>query len=309
MDFGNRRNVKVGGGGSFSVLNGTGKTFWKPAEGINKIEILPYIPKSNKHPLLAKGLLKKGDPDYNLDVFVHRNVGANNTTLVCPKRNYGQACPLCEEADRLWNGGDKDNAKKLFAQRRVFYNIINTIEQDKGIQLYEAAPKTFQDKLEAAQNAADSDPDIQEIAPRAFFADPKNGLSVKITGAQDTFNNNKFIDVSSVVLSPRKMDVAPYLDKVVQLEDFLTIKTYDEIADLMAGVPTDDEEQEEEVAEAHAAPPVTQPVAQEAPPAWHTPPAGNACPFNHEFGKDNDMFPEDCSQCPKQTWKKCALDT
>jgi hypothetical protein len=301
MDFGNRRNVKVGGGGNFSVLNGTGKTFWKPSDGINKIEILPYIPHSNKHPLLAKGLLKKGDPDYNLDVFVHRNVGANNATIVCPKRNYGQACPLCEEADRLWNGGDKDNAKKLFAQRRVFYNIINTVEQDKGIQLYESAPKTFQDKLEAAQNAADSDPDIQEIAPRAFFADPKNGLSVKITGAQETFNNNKFIDVSSVVLSPRKIDVTPYLDKVVQLEDFLTIKSYDELADLMAGVPTDDEEQEE----------VAEPVAQtekaeEVAPPPAPPKDDNVCSFGHVWGKDNDMFPEDCSQCPLPTWKRCS---
>ena len=301
MDFGNRRNVKVGGGGNFSVLNGTGKTFWKPSDGINKIEILPYIPRSNKHPLLAKGQLKKGDPDYNLDVFVHRNVGANNATIVCPKRNYGQACPLCEEADRLWNGGDKDNAKKLFAQRRVFYNIINTVEQDKGIQLYEAAPKTFQDKLEAAQNAADSDPDIQEIAPRAFFADPKNGLSVKITGAQETFNNNKFIDVSSVVLSPRKIDVTPYLDKVVQLEDFLTVKSYDELADLMAGVPTDDEEQEE----------VAEPVAQTAKAEEVAPPPAppkddNVCSFGHVWGKDNDMFPEDCSQCPLPTWKRCS---
>lgn len=305
MDFSNRRNVKVGGGGSFSVVTGTGKAFWKPVDGINKIEILPYTPKSNKHPLLAKGLLKKGDPDYNLDIFVHRNIGANQSTVVCPKRNYGQQCPICEEADRLWNGGDKDNAKKLFAQRRVFYNVINTVEQDKGVQLYEAAPKTFQDKLEAAQNAADSDPDIQEIAPRAFFADSNNGLSVKITGAQSTFNNNKFIDVSSVVLSPRKMDVTPFLDKVAQLEDFITVKTYDELVDLMSGVPTDepeDTEQEEQAEEVQTkAPPV------EATPAWHTPPAGNACPFNHEFGKDNDMFPEDCSQCPKQTWKKCAL--
>lgn len=302
MDFSNRRNVKVGGGGSFSVVTGTGKAFWKPVDGINKIEILPYTPKSNKHPLLAKGLLKKGDPDYNLDIFVHRNIGANQSTVVCPKRNYGQQCPICEEADRLWNGGDKDNAKKLFAQRRVFYNIINTVEQDKGVQLYEAAPKTFQDKLEAAQNAADSDPDIQEIAPRAFFADSNNGLSVKITGAQGTFNNNKFIDVSSVVLSPRKMDVTPFLDKVAQLEDFITVKTYDELVDLMSGVPTDepeDTEQEEQAEEVQTkAPPV------EVPPV---PPAGNACPFNHEFGKDNDMFPEDCSQCPKQTWKKCAL--
>lgn len=301
MDFGNRRNVKVGGGGNFSVLNGTGKTFWKPSDGINKIEILPYIPRSNKHPLLAKGLLKKGDPDYNLDVFVHRNVGANNATIVCPKRNYGQACPLCEEADRLWNGGDKDNAKKLFAQRRVFYNIINTVEQDKGIQLYEAAPKTFQDKLEAAQNAADSDPDIQEIAPRAFFADPKNGLSVKITGAQETFNNNKFIDVSSVVLSPRKIDVTPYLDKVVQLEDFLTVKSYDELADLMAGVPTDDEEQEE------APVPVAQTAkAEEVAPPPAPPKDDNVCSFGHVWGKDNDMFPEDCSQCPLPTWKRCS---
>lgn len=301
MDFGNRRNVKVGGGGNFSVLNGTGKTFWKPSDGINKIEILPYIPHSNKHPLLAKGQLKKGDPDYNLDVFVHRNVGANNATIVCTKRNYGQACPLCEEADRLWNGGDKDNAKKLFAQRRVFYNIINTIEQDKGVQLYEAAPKTFQDKLEAAQNAADSDPDIQEVAPRAFFADPKNGLSVKITGAQETFNNNKFIDVSSVVLSPRKIDVTPYLDKVVQLEDFLTIKSYDELADLMAGVPTDDEEQEE-VAESVAQTAKAEEVAP--PPA--PPKDDNVCSFGHVWGKDNDMFPEDCSQCPLPTWKRCS---
>jgi hypothetical protein len=310
MDFSNRRKAETATTG-LSALKNTGKPYWKPVEGLNKIDILPYVPKSEKHPLLASRAMTKGSPDYNVILSVHKlKVGTAFSTVVCPKRTYGLPCPICEEASRLWNttatdpndiARDKENAKSLFAQERAYYNVIDYTALDKGVQIYDAAVQTFQVKLNGAQDAADTDPDIQTAHPRAYFADNVNGLSVKITGISKKYKNSTYIDVAGVALSERKMDVTPYLDKVAQLEDFIDLKSYDELADLMAGVPTDDEEQEE----------VAEPVAQTAKAEEVAPPPAppkddNVCSFGHVWGKDNDMFPEDCSQCPLPTWKRCS---
>ena len=58
-------------------------TKWKPSEGDQTIRILPT---------------KDGDPFK--EFHFHYNVG-KNPGILCPKKNYGEHCPICDFASSL----------------------------------------------------------------------------------------------------------------------------------------------------------------------------------------------------------------
>ena len=91
--------------------NGKGgkSDFWKLTEGEHTVRILPS---------------EDGDPFK--EFHFHYNVGKQNGFL-CPKRNFGDDCPVCEFATKLFNQGDTESinmAKKLFARQRFFSPVI-----------------------------------------------------------------------------------------------------------------------------------------------------------------------------------------
>ena len=66
-------------------------TKWKPQEGDQTIRILPT---------------SDGDPFK--EFHFHYNVG-RNPGILCPKKNYGEKCPICEFASTLWREGVEKN--------------------------------------------------------------------------------------------------------------------------------------------------------------------------------------------------------
>ena len=67
--------------------NGGGKSdFWKITEGEHTVRLLPS---------------EDGDPFR--EFWFHYNVGTHNGFL-CPKRNFGDNCPVCEFATRCERG-------------------------------------------------------------------------------------------------------------------------------------------------------------------------------------------------------------
>ena len=77
-----------------AVKNRGGKAgFWKPPEGESTIRIIPT---------------KDGDPFK--DFHFHYNVGKSSGFL-CPKRNYGDDCPVCEFATKLYKESTEDSVK------------------------------------------------------------------------------------------------------------------------------------------------------------------------------------------------------
>jgi hypothetical protein len=84
-------------------------TKWRPSEGDQTIRILPTA---------------DGDPFK--EFHFHYNVG-KNPGIMCPKRNHGEDCPICDFASKLWKDGvENDNAtlkseaKKLFVRKRYY---------------------------------------------------------------------------------------------------------------------------------------------------------------------------------------------
>ena len=79
--------------------NDSTSVWFKPDEGDTDIRIVPT---------------NDGDP--LKEMFFHYNVGDHKGGVLCPKRNYGEECPICEFASSLWRDGvdnNDDESKKL----------------------------------------------------------------------------------------------------------------------------------------------------------------------------------------------------
>jgi hypothetical protein len=327
MDFGNRE--KAGKGTNYCALDfssiGEKVNFYKLKEGSNKLDVVPYIASSKLHPLIASGRLEKGSPDYDLEIFVHRNIGASGGSYICPKKLTGAPCPICEAAEALDDrvkGGDKkaeDTQKKLFPSFRIFMNVVDMMDEDKGVQLFETNNKQFLKPLKAAQAEFNTDADAQAEHPKAHFADPDNGLTIKVIGGAATFGGHDYVEPSSVTLLPRKNDMNDYLESAIALDKCIKVLSYEELEAIFTGAVEEDEpEEEEETPKPKAKKPAVEEddeepaskksdkkaeVEEEDEPA---PKSKKVCGAGHKWYKDNDEFPE-CEDC--KLWKFCCKDT
>ena len=104
-----------------------GNSVWfKPDEGDTDIRIVP---------------MNDGDP--LKEMFFHYNVGEHRGGIMCPKRNFGEHCPICEFASQLWREGSDNNdeeskklAKSLFVRTRYFSPVVVRSREDEGIKVY-----------------------------------------------------------------------------------------------------------------------------------------------------------------------------
>jgi len=345
MDFSKRRSVRSGGKGfsalDFSGLSKVPETF-KLVKGSNKIEILPYEASSKMHPLVLSGALKKGDPDYNIILYIHDFVGPSKAKFICPNKNYNKPCPICEASAAAKESGDQETADKLFPKRKVYYNVVDIMNRDKGVQIFESNVKYFQKPLESADADALVEKDAQEALAEderddvyvgyTFFADTgKGGRTVKISGSEETFGGNKFIQASNISFLKRKESVTPLLADVIPLDTCIKLASYEEIEAAFMGEDATEEEGEEDEAlpkksakkavvedEDDEPAPVKKPAKKavveddeedEAPPAKA--PKGKTdddftCGSGHTFGKDNGLFDDDCDACPIARYRNCA---
>jgi hypothetical protein len=94
-------------GGRFDSIFKNNFDSWRPKEGSNQIRVLPPTWDGYEH--------------YAYEVFVHKNVGADNSTYLCLNKNkntktgqpMGKPCPICNTVKRLKEDGDADAAKEI----------------------------------------------------------------------------------------------------------------------------------------------------------------------------------------------------
>lgn len=99
--------------------------FWKPQDGDQTVRIIPT---------------PDGDPFK--EFHFHYNVG-KNPGFLCPKRNHGKDCSVCNFASHIYNEAKQSNdqetlklAKSLFAKRRFFSPVLVRGEEDMGVRLW-----------------------------------------------------------------------------------------------------------------------------------------------------------------------------
>lgn len=120
--------------------NGDGKKgFWKIEEGVHVVRIAPT---------------DDGDPfkDYSF----HYNVG-KNAGFLCPKRNFGEDCPVCEFASKLWREGadgsdDRKTAKTLFPRQRFFAPVLVRGQEDKGVRVWGFGNRAYETLINLVLN-------------------------------------------------------------------------------------------------------------------------------------------------------------
>ena len=294
--------------------------FYKPKAGRNSINIIPYKVTSSNHPLVKDKTLAIGDLDYLMDLFIHRGVGPSEMDAVCPKKNYSKPCPICEEAEKFREKGMKKEFDDLKASRRCYYNIINTTDEEKGIQIFSVSHYLFEHELiEEARNANDGGEMVD-------FADIENGMTVEFRGTDASFGGREFLKFKSFAFKDRSEALdEDLIDSAISFDSLMTVLTYDQLNRLLFDGNTDeeteeapkktakkkpdedDDEEEQPVRkakqnpsseEAEEAPKKT---SQKKPDNDNTP--GAECPHGYKFGKDCDEYDE-CVRC--KSYSRCA---
>ena len=96
--------------------------FWKPQDGDQNIRIVPTA---------------DGDPFKQF--HFHYNVG-KNPGFICPKKQHGKDCPVCNFAWHTYSEAKASNdqetlkfAKTLFPKERYFSPVVVRGEEDQGV--------------------------------------------------------------------------------------------------------------------------------------------------------------------------------
>jgi len=129
--------------------------FWRPQEGENVIRILP-----------------SPDEDPFKEHHFHYNLG-NRSGFLCPKRNFGDDCPVCNFATKLFNEGSPESvqqAKSLFARQRFFSPVLVRGEESEGVKVWGYGKTVYETLLSLVLN-----PDYGDIT------DPEDGTDLVLS--------------------------------------------------------------------------------------------------------------------------------
>lgn len=209
-----------------------------------ELDIIPYVVTCDNHPDKDEeyGIAIKGELWYKRPYWLHRGVGPDNQSVVCPS-SVGKPCPICEYRAQLLKDGakwDDDTVKALKPSMRNLYVVIpkNNKNYPEEPHIWDISQFLFQDKLNE---------EIQENEEYETFPDLEEGYTLRIRFAEGSFGANKFAEVSRIDFIERKK---PYdesiLEKIPSLDDVLEILPYHTIEAMFFGNMSPDEDEDEE---------------------------------------------------------------
>ena len=295
-----------------------------------KLDFLPYKVTDENH--LDRndelGIAVPGELWYKKPFYVHRNVGINNESVVCPT-TFGKKCPICEyRAKRAREGADKEELKLLKTSLRNLYVVvpIDNEKLDEQPYLWDVSQYLFQDLL---NDEIDEDPDLGR------FPDLEEGLTLKIRFSEAMIGKNKFAETSRIDFIERKSAYdEKILSKVPNLDECLTVYSYKELEKMFLEVEVDEDVDEQDAAQeedednnvkSYRVPkdekeediPEKEIIKEDveeadskeerkrkraAKKASKEEEEKNRCPYGHRFGIDCDKF-DDCKEC--ELWDDC----
>lgn len=291
---------------------------WVAKEGEHIIDIIPWEI-GNNFPTRNYPNAKPGGGAHVLDLWVHNNVGPNEDQFICPARNYGRACPICEHTAELKKeDADDETVKATYPKRRTVYLIIcrdSAEEEAKGLQVWQVAHFFMQKHLDEISKK----PRGGGYVP---FPDPDEGKQIFFkragSGATNTsYIAHQFLDREDYIIEDDILDKAPSLDECIH------VPTYEELyaaywgRDINEEKPTKPSAKKEETSEEVPYPSEEETQEEVAPRARRTRPTpepepvekdeapDNPCPSGGTFGIDCDKI-SGCQKCPEDLWQDCA---
>lgn len=186
--------------------------------GFYKIDVIPYVV-GKGNPFADKGLLH-----FERSYFVHRGLGlTGKQNYCCLAECWGKKCPVCEHLSRHGGEMDPDLVKKQKAQWRHLWNVIDTADPEKGIQVWDTAHwKSFGEMIKAKIKAVDAYADFSELTKA------EGGMTLQLSVADASFAGQNFKQVTNIEMLPRKKDYdESIIDKAVCLDEALVQLSYD----------------------------------------------------------------------------------
>ena len=186
--------------------------FFSPAEGRNRINIIPYTIKTKNHPLVKKGEWDVGEKDYVMDVFVHRGVGPSEASVLCLKSTFGKPCPICKQAQAFRKQGKEDEASALKPSRRVFYNVQDLKKPDT-LKVFETSHFLFEKEL--IGEARDD-----EEGGFVDFANSETGKEIKFRTSKVSRGGYEFNEFKSFSFEDRDENIPDeLLEKAISFDE------------------------------------------------------------------------------------------
>ena len=181
-----------GGGDRTSV-------WFKPDEGDTDIRIVPT---------------EDGDP--LKEMFFHYNIEGHRGGVVCPKRNFGERCPICDFASQLWRDGTENNdeetkklAKSLFVRTRYFSPVVVRGLESEGVKVYGYGKTAYELLL-------------------GYILDPEYG---------DITDTVEGTDITITYTKPTRPGAYPQTNMKMRRNTSPLLKDKDEIHGLMSNMP------------------------------------------------------------------------
>lgn len=264
-------------------------TFFTPQIGRNRINIIPYQIKSKNHPLVIKGSLNVGDLDYVMDLFVHRNVGASESSVICLKKNYGKNCPICEMQDKFRKEGKEKEANEFKASRRVFYNVQD-LQEPHRLKIFETSHFLFEKEL--------IDESMDDDGGFVDFADVENGKEIRFRANEVQKGSIKYKEFKSFSFNERQEAISDdIVNQAISFDDILSIPTYEEVKKILQGEDDYDVDDEKSIYDE-----IPDPFAADDNEKGVESLNDDSCPAGHNFGVDVDNY-DDCDNC--KCWEQC----
>lgn len=258
-----------------------------------------------------KNPYKIGEWGYTMIVDIHKGVGAEGAWIICPKNNFGERCPICEDLQKLQREAPDKEAKRkvwedLRVYRRQFYYVVvrdDGEEEAKGAQLWELPATYMHDKLDAIKYSGRGG----EIV---MYWHPDKGKTIKFNvkdkGEFPEFSGHQFVDR----VDPRTKK--PYVidDELLDFAEanppdkFLKRMNYDEVLTIYreepapsVETPTESDSPRRRARRSETPAP---PVVEETPPETAT----LGCPSGLEFGVDT-LKKKPCEECDDEFYQAC----
>lgn len=155
----------------------------------------------------------------------------------CPKRMAKKKCPACEVGDQLFRSGrsaDKDRAKKYWAKRRIWGNVLEVGNEEEGVKSFPFGVQIYESLLALRQDGGD-------------FTDPAKGFNIIIT-RKGSGLKTKYTVHAARGDAPLESD--DWVDELHDLEAFFgKIPSFDEAETKMNDLDDDGEEDDDDSAD------------------------------------------------------------
>ena len=290
-----RRDAQHRTGGDWTTMNiPEGVDIFTPKEKSFRLDIVPFkVGQGNPY-------AESGEWYYERTFFVHRGIGPEGNSYVCPAKTSGGKCPICEERAQLARDpdGDENLIKDLRPKERQIFLFLDRDEEEKGVQIFEFSNWNFGRLLDERRQEGDEDGDEYV----AEFDDPGGGAVLRVKFKEESGGGYKYMVARSIDFKPRPNGLdEKYLEHGICPDDLLKILDYDELKKVFLQIEDDDDDDDDESEE--------KPKRRAKAKAKAKPKAKAKLKDDDEDGDDWDDDDDEPAEKPKPRKKKPAERT